>query len=161
MPNSHFIIKFWECRKTVSILSHEAKALLELFCLQPIVISERQNSWSSSFASWSIIKIHDFPLADQDWIRLMFFKNFADRDWTWTEKFHSPLISGAHYRNGVCTWPTLEGAKHVILTTAVSSFARAQKMDNHTVAHWRSKAKYHPGPTMKVLSTTQIRLKNF
>jgi len=41
----------------------------------------------------------------------------------------------AHYRNGVCTWPTLGGAEHFILTTAVSSFARAQKMDNHTVAH--------------------------
>jgi len=31
--------------------------------------------------------------------------------------------------------PTLGGAKHFILTTAVSSFARAQKMDNHRVAH--------------------------
>ena len=37
--------------------------------------------------------------------------------------------------NGVCTWPTLRGAKRFILTTAVLSFARAQKMDNHTVAH--------------------------
>ena len=41
----------------------------------------------------------------------------------------------AHYRNGVCTRPTLGGAKHFIATTAVSSFARAQKMDNHTAAH--------------------------
>jgi len=42
-------------------------------------------------------------LADQDWIGLMIFKNFAcrtgsdsilsDQDWTRTEKFHSPLIS--------------------------------------------------------------------
>jgi len=30
---------------------------------------------------------------DQDWIGLMIFKNFADQDWTWTEKFRSPLIS--------------------------------------------------------------------
>jgi len=29
----------------------------------------------------------------------------------------------------------IEGAKRFILTTAVSSFARAQKMDTHTVAH--------------------------
>ena len=45
------------------------------------------------------------------------------------------LYISAHYRNGVCTWPTLRGAKCFILTTAVSSFTRAQKMDNHTVAH--------------------------
>jgi len=44
-------------------------------------------------------------LSDQDWIGQMIFKNFADRtgsdsilsdqDWTRTEKFHSPLISGS------------------------------------------------------------------
>jgi len=33
MPNRHFLVKFWKCRKAVSILSHEAKALLEVFCL--------------------------------------------------------------------------------------------------------------------------------
>jgi len=32
-------------------------------------------------------------------------------------------------------WPTLRGAKHFIFTTALSSFARAQKMGIHTVAH--------------------------
>ena len=26
-------------------------------------------------------KIHDFTLADQDWIGLMIFKTFADQDW--------------------------------------------------------------------------------
>jgi len=35
--------------KAVSILPHEAKALLELFYLQPIVFGQRQNK-SSSFA---------------------------------------------------------------------------------------------------------------
>jgi len=25
--------------------------------------------------------MRDFTLADQDWIRLMIFKNFADQDW--------------------------------------------------------------------------------
>jgi len=49
--------------------------------------------------------MHDFTLADQDWIELMIFKNlrirtgsdsvFADQDWTRTEKFVSPLISDA------------------------------------------------------------------
>jgi len=107
MPNKHFLVKFWKCQKTVSILPHEAKALLELFCLQPIVFGQRQNSSSSSFASWGKIKtgLHDFSLADQDWIRLMIVKNFADKtgldsilsdqDWTRTEKFHSPLISAS------------------------------------------------------------------
>jgi len=26
-------------------------------------------------------KIHDFTLADQDWIGLMIFKNISDQDW--------------------------------------------------------------------------------
>jgi len=38
-------------------------------------------------------KLHGFTCVDQDWLRLMIFKNFADQEWTWTEKFHSPLIS--------------------------------------------------------------------
>jgi len=38
-----------------------------------------------------------FTLVDQDWIWLMIFKNFADRDWTRSEKFHSPLISGKYF----------------------------------------------------------------
>jgi len=37
MPNRHFLVKFRKFQKAVSILPHEAKALLELFCLQPIV----------------------------------------------------------------------------------------------------------------------------
>jgi len=37
MPNKHFLVKFWKCQKAVSILPHEAKALLELFCLQTII----------------------------------------------------------------------------------------------------------------------------
>jgi len=51
MPNRHFLFKFWTCQKAVSILPHEAKALQELFCLQPIVFGWRQNSSSSYFAS--------------------------------------------------------------------------------------------------------------
>ena len=46
------------------------------------------------------------------------------------------LYISTHYRNGVCTWPTLGRAKQFILSTAVSSFAKAQKMDNHTVGHY-------------------------
>jgi len=37
MPNRHFLVKFWKCQKAVSIWPHEAKALLELFCPQPII----------------------------------------------------------------------------------------------------------------------------
>jgi len=36
MPNSQFLVKFWKCQTAVSSLPHEAKALLELFCLHPI-----------------------------------------------------------------------------------------------------------------------------
>ena len=46
------------------------------------------------------------------------------------------LYISAHYRNGVCTWPTLGGAKQFFFSTAVLSFAEAQKMDNHTVGHY-------------------------
>jgi len=38
MPNRHFLIKFWKCQKAESILPHVTKALLEVFCLQPIII---------------------------------------------------------------------------------------------------------------------------
>jgi len=37
MPKRHFLVNIWKCQKAVSILPHEAKALLELFCLQPII----------------------------------------------------------------------------------------------------------------------------
>jgi len=36
-PNRHLLAKFRKWQKAVSILPHHAKALLELFCLQPIV----------------------------------------------------------------------------------------------------------------------------
>jgi len=40
----------------MSVLPHEVKALLELFCLQPVTFGSRQKSSSSSFASWGKIK---------------------------------------------------------------------------------------------------------
>jgi len=49
--------------------------------------------------------------------------------------YHRHKSTNAHYKNGVCTRPALRGAKHFILTRAVLSFARAQKMDIHAVAH--------------------------
>jgi len=55
--------------------------------------------------------MHDFPLADQDWIGLMFFKNFADQDLIGFNFFGSgldsdwkssqPLISAVHQRYGL------------------------------------------------------------
>ena len=33
LPNRHFLVKVWKCRKAMSILPHEAKALLEVFFL--------------------------------------------------------------------------------------------------------------------------------
>jgi len=44
MPNRHFLGDFWKWQKAVAILPHEAKALLQLFCLQPIILGLRQNS---------------------------------------------------------------------------------------------------------------------
>jgi len=80
---------------------HEAKALLELFCLQPIVFGWRQNSSSSSFASWDKIKIPDFTLADQagsdwwfskicgqDWIGFNFVRSGLDSDWKIAQSAH-------------------------------------------------------------------------
>jgi len=79
--NRHCLVKFWKCQTALSILPHEAKALLELFCLQANIFGWRQNSSSSYFASWGIIKMYDFTWPDQDWIGLRIFKNFADQDW--------------------------------------------------------------------------------
>ena len=42
------------------------------------------------------------------------------------------LCSSVHYRIGVCTWPTLSGAKHFIITTTVSLFTIAQIVVSHT-----------------------------
>jgi len=39
----HWLVKSWKYQKAVSTLPHEANALLELFCLQPIVFGWRQN----------------------------------------------------------------------------------------------------------------------
>jgi len=54
-------------------LASWGKSIAGLFCLQPILFVYRQNSFSSSFDPWGKIKIHDFTLADQDWIGLMIF----------------------------------------------------------------------------------------
>ena len=54
------------------------------------------------------------------------------------------LYISADYRNGVSTWPTLGGAKQFILSTAVSSFAKEQKMDYHTVGHYTTGASTCP-----------------
>ena len=97
--NRHCLVKLWKCQKAVSTLPHEGKRLLQLYCLKPIIFGWRQNSFSGAFASWIKIKIHYFTWADQDWIRLMIFKNFVDQDWTRTEKFHSLLTSSGKSEN--------------------------------------------------------------
>jgi len=55
---SYFSVVIWFCRfdkfclkKAVSIMLHEAKGLLKLFYLQPIMFSQRHNSSSSVFVS--------------------------------------------------------------------------------------------------------------
>jgi len=79
--NRHCLVKLWKCQKAMSILPHDAKTLLQLFCLQPIIFGWRQNNFSGAFASWGKIKIQYFTWADQDWIRLTIFKNLADQHW--------------------------------------------------------------------------------
>jgi len=37
MPNRHCLVNIWKCQMAMSVLPHEAKALLELFCFQPII----------------------------------------------------------------------------------------------------------------------------
>ena len=113
MPNRHFLVKFRKCRKAVSILPHEANALLELFCLQPIVFGQRQNSSSSSFASWGKIKFHDFTLVEQGWIGLTIFKNFSDQDWTGFNFIGSGLNSD---------WKISQSAHLCYLVAETSSF---------------------------------------
>jgi len=49
----------------MSILPHEEKEMLELFCLQTIVFIWRQNSSKSPFGSWGKIKTYDFTWADK------------------------------------------------------------------------------------------------
>jgi len=70
--NRHCLVKFWKCQTAVSILPHEAKALLDLFC--------------------GIMTGSDSILYDQDW--------------TPTEKFHCPLISGLGFygKVSVSSW---------------------------------------------------------
>jgi len=41
--NRQCLVKLWKCQKAMSILPHEAKALLQLFSLQPIIFNWRQN----------------------------------------------------------------------------------------------------------------------
>ena len=49
--NRHCLVKLWKCQMAMSILPHEAKVLLQLFCFQPITFAKRQNSSSGAFAS--------------------------------------------------------------------------------------------------------------
>jgi len=40
MPNRHFLVTIWKCQKTVSILPHEAKALLDCFACNQSYLSK-------------------------------------------------------------------------------------------------------------------------
>ena len=59
-------------------------------------------------------KIHDFTLADKNWlfskilqIRTGSDSFLSDQDWTQTEKFHSPLISGMYIKYLLATLPQM------------------------------------------------------
>jgi len=40
MPNRHFLVKLWICQEAVSIVPHEAKALLEYFAFNHSYLSK-------------------------------------------------------------------------------------------------------------------------
>jgi len=75
MPNRH-LSNFRNAKRLCLFCLMRQKRCWNYFSFP---FSLRQNSSSSYFVSWG--KIHDFTLADQDWIGLMIFKNFADQDW--------------------------------------------------------------------------------
>ena len=89
----HWLITSWKCQKTVPILRHETKALLELFCFQLIV-------FSSAFASWGKIKymiLHgrirsglmiSKKFADQSWIGFNFIGSWLDSDQKISQSAH-------------------------------------------------------------------------
>ena len=93
MPNRHFLFKFWECQKAVSILPHEAKALLHYFAfnqsflakgkIAPVVLLPHEAKEKWKFLHWQIKTGLDSISSDQDWTR--------------TEKFHTPLIFAVSY----------------------------------------------------------------
>ena len=113
--------------KNVFILPHEARALLELFCLQPIIFGWRQNSSSSAFTLWGKTKISRFAWADKlrsgsdEWfskiLRITTGSDsiLSDQNWTWTAKFHSPLISGVRFLFESSFWISLSSWKITIL----------------------------------------------
>ena len=105
--NRHCLVKLWKCQKAMSILPHEAKALLQLFCLHPIIFGWREISFSGALASWGKIKNHYFTWADQDWIGLMIFKNFADQDWIGFNFIRSGLDSDWKISQSAHLWFTL------------------------------------------------------
>ena len=78
----------------MSFLPHEAKGLLELFCLQTIICAWRQNSSNSAFASWGKIKTHGFTWADQDWIGFNLFGSGLDSDWKISQSAHLCCTTG-------------------------------------------------------------------
>jgi len=40
MPNRHFLVKYWNCQKAVSILPHEAKALMNYFAFNQLYLAK-------------------------------------------------------------------------------------------------------------------------
>ena len=109
--NRHYIVKFWKCQKAMSILPHVAKALLQLFCLHPIIFGWKQNCVSGAFASLGKIKNHDLHGQIRNGSGWWFSKILltrsgsdsilSDQDWTGTEKFHTRLISGGSHGDGI------------------------------------------------------------
>ena len=74
MTNRHLLVKFWKCQNVVTILPHEAKALLDYFPFSQLYLAK------GKIAPVVTLKIPYFASADQDWVRLMIFKIFVNQD---------------------------------------------------------------------------------
>jgi len=132
--------------KRLSILPHEAKALLQLFYLQPIIFGWKQNSFSGTFATWSKIIIHYFTWPDQDCIGLIIFRNFADQDWIGFNFIGSGLDSDWKFSQSAHLWYGASCSEYffmsVINPTLYSFRSRVILVINSThplVAHLRKR----------------------
>jgi len=77
--NRHCLVILWKCQNVYFASWGKSTPTTILPSTNHIWLKAKQLQWC--FASWGKIKIHYFPWADQDYIRLRIFKNFANQDW--------------------------------------------------------------------------------
>ena len=108
-PDWTDFLHFVTSKKAVCIFLIRQKHCWSYFAFNQLCLAKGKIDWIALVLHETnrLTKIHIFTLADQDWIGLMGLKNLrirtgwdsisSDQDWTWTEKFHSLLISGGYH----------------------------------------------------------------